>query len=95
MFHDPDSELNFTDPTAFVLDWTDQAGPIEYAYQTEYEAVVPDGLGGFMATPGPRLRWFREDEELAWQWGPYALLRTPPGPYAQAAACLLGGLRVR
>ncbi|MCB9473202.1 MAG: hypothetical protein H6678_05270 [Candidatus Delongbacteria bacterium] len=91
MFHNLDAESNFTDPTAFLLNWTDLAGPVIYGYQFEYEAISPDGLGGFVKMPSDRLRWLRDDKELAWQWGPYPDVRSVPGPYVQRQRVSWGG----
>jgi hypothetical protein len=91
MFHNLDAEDNFTDPTAFILDWTDLEGPVEHGYQFEYQAVVKDSTGAWVATPGNRLRWIRDDKELAWQWGPYPDVRSVPGPYVQGQQVSWGG----
>ncbi len=80
MLHDEEREQNFTDPTAFWLDWSDLDDAIEYGYQMELELVEPID-GGWEPVPIHALQWLREDEEEAFQWGPYPMMRTPPSVY--------------
>jgi len=82
MFHDESRESGWRDPAAFHLDWEHLEDGIGYSYQIEFVAVVGDNLGEWMPTPHERLWWLRDDEELAWQWGPYPDIRSVPGEYA-------------
>ncbi len=82
MFFDEERESNFTDVTAFMLDWTDNPDDgVSYEYQIEFLAVSPGPDGEFIRTPGERLYWLRDDKEDALQPAPYPDIRLLPGPY--------------
>ncbi len=86
MVFDPAREANFSNPNAFIVDFepTDSDG-FPYQYQLEFLAVVWDSVAGqWQRTPVERLHWLRDDEEMAWQVGPYPDLRLPPGTRVQA-----------
>ena len=56
---------------------------MEHGYQFEYQAVVRTTRA--WVRPGNRLRWIRDDKELAWQWGPYPDVRSVPGPMSRTS----------
>lgn len=86
MVYDPAIEENFTNPTAFHVDFQQECSDgCPYQYQIEFLAVVKDSLTDqWVRTPASRLHWLRDDEELAWQVGPYPDLRLPPGERVEA-----------
>jgi hypothetical protein len=86
MVYDPAIEENFTNPTAFHVDFQQECSDgCSYQYQLEFLTVVKDSLTDeWVRTPSSRLHWLRDDEELAWQVGPYPDLRLPPGQRVQA-----------
>lgn len=81
MFHDESLEGGFTNVDAFYLDWdTSSPDGAVYQYQVEFLAVSFDSLGGqWTQLPTERMQWLRDDEELAFQVGPYPDMRLPPG----------------
>lgn len=81
MVHDESDEENFANPTAFHVNATTDANDgRDYGYQIEFLSVVLDSASGeWVRTPRERLKWLRDDEERAWQVGPYPDLRLPPG----------------
>lgn len=86
MVYDPAIEENFTNPTAFLVDFQQECGDgCPYQYQIEFLAVVKDSVTDqWVRTPASRLHWLRDDEELSWQVGPYPDLRLPPGERVEA-----------
>jgi hypothetical protein len=84
MYHIEENEGGLVDVTAFYLDWTDFDDGISYGYQVELKAMIQDDnvLDSWKPTPFDRLKWLRDDEEFAWQWGPYPDLRSVPGIYS-------------
>jgi len=86
MVYDPAIEENFTNPTAFHVDFRQECSDgCAYQYQIEFLAVVKDSLADqWVRTPASRLHWLRDDEELSWQVGPFPDLRLPPGERVEA-----------